>query len=261
MFTQIYITKKRDEFCVGRVGNDFISIRPIKEKCTDPEGLEVKVVDPDVSIDPLYFYQTSDKIPNRFFISGGSGSGKSFITCEYIKDYHKLFPKNKIVLFTATDDPKFNDFENWMSQGKPVFHKMRIDETLIEDPIELDELHDSLVIFDDVSENHFSNRSLAQAIQDIRNQCLHRGRHLNISTIVTDQQALKSHYTKSVHSGALAFVGFPYASSKNEFRNYLKQHMNFDKELIERIMHLNTRWVLINKASNFVLYQKGAFLF
>ena len=38
--------------------------------------------------------------PNRVFVAGGTLQGKSYIASKLAEDYHKLYPKNKIILFS-----------------------------------------------------------------------------------------------------------------------------------------------------------------
>jgi len=53
------------------------------------------------------------QIPNPYFreciyIAGPSGSGKSWYVARYIREYHKVFPMNRVLIFNGgQDDPEF----------------------------------------------------------------------------------------------------------------------------------------------------------
>ena len=123
--------------------------------------------------------------PNRVFIAGGTLQGKSYIASKLAGDYHKIFPKNKIILFSwVTDD------ENYQNLAKlKMFHKMRIDETILDNPISLDELHDSVCIFDDIE--HFPDKEIRNELERLRDSCVNAGRHANIDVIVCRQNLLR----------------------------------------------------------------------
>ena len=81
-----------------------------------------------------------------FMVTGMSGSGKSTYTACLCKTYHQQYPKNKIILFSnKSNDPVF-DILSYVD-------RITITEDLIKDPITLNELENSLVLFDDVECN------------------------------------------------------------------------------------------------------------
>ena len=76
------------------------------------------------------------------YIPGASGSGKSFYTRKYLEEYKKKFKNNPIYLFSALPE------DSNIDPLKPK--RIRIDESLYEDPIPIEEFANSCVIFDDV---------------------------------------------------------------------------------------------------------------
>jgi len=253
MFSEIHITDKisKDKQPIAKVKDEkiYLTIENLEQPSIIDHGKEVTVTNKS-KLDPLYFTQTKDHIPNRYFIAGGSGCGKSYIAHQIAKDYLSKNKNNKCILFSALDAENFEKLPN--------FHKIKVDETLFDDPIELDELHDALVIFDDIQ--CFGNKAYIKEIERVKNNCLNAGRHHNISTIVTAQDILNGALTKTNHNASLAFIGFPQGSGKYQFEQYLKRYVGLDKHNIHKILHLPSRWVMINKTPSFVLHEKGCFL-
>ena len=58
-----------------------------------------------------YVQQISDKETERsiLYITGPSGSGKSYYTRNYVLEYKKMFPKNNIYLFSSLDSDETLD--------------------------------------------------------------------------------------------------------------------------------------------------------
>ena len=77
------------------------------------------------------------------YITGASGSGKSTYTKNYIKEWKKLHKNGNVYVFSALKQDETLDEIKYLK-------RVIIDETLIEEPIEIDELANSLAIFDDI---------------------------------------------------------------------------------------------------------------
>lgn len=87
----------------------------------------------DKKVAPIYLYEKKDEVSKGFseldlsdgylfqqvpndkkerdvlFVAGKSGSGKSYYTREYIKQYHKMFPKRDIYLISYLDEDETLD--------------------------------------------------------------------------------------------------------------------------------------------------------
>ena len=193
--------------------------------------------------------------PNRVFIAGGTLQGKSYIASKLAGDYHKLFPNNKIILFSWVADD-----ENYRHLAKlKMFHKMRIDESILDNPISLDELHDSVCIFDDIE--HFPDKEIRNELERLRDSCVNAGRHANIDVIVCRQNLLEGPKTKTCLNSSFQVVGFPHSSSRYQLGEFLKRHMHMSNAIIQKILNVPSRWVLINRNTpSYVLYERGCFI-
>ena len=76
------------------------------------------------------------------YITGCSGSGKSTYTRKYLEQYKKQYKNNPIYLFSSlTEDRNLDSI-------KPK--RVIIDESLVEDPMDIEDLENSCTIFDDI---------------------------------------------------------------------------------------------------------------
>lgn len=193
--------------------------------------------------------------PNRAFLAGGTLSGKTWLADKMAMDYHLQFPKNKIILFSwVEDDDNYKHFKKMN-----CFHKIRIDDSILDNPIQLNELHDSCCIFDDIE--HFADKDIRAELERLRDSCINAGRHSNIAVIVARQNLLEASKTKTALNSSFQIISFPHSGSRFQLGQFLRRHMHLENKKVQRILNLPSRWVLINRQSPpFVLHEKGCFL-
>lgn len=174
---------------------------------------------------------------DRIFISGASGVGKSTFIAMYAQQYKKLFKKNNIIMFSRLDDDKSID-------DKIKIKRIRLDQELLEfdnnDIIE--DLKDSLVIFDDIST--IQDKEILNKIKKLRDDILECGRHYNIYSICVSHMITNYKDTRHLILEATAMVFF-IMSSQYQIKNFLKNYKGLEKNTIQRIMNLKSRWVMI----------------
>lgn len=214
---------------------------------------EVKLEDDDERLQPLMVLH--DGCPNRIYIVGQSYCGKTFQAAKMAQDWVNIFPKSKVayISFNEDDDKSCNDknIEN--------FVKLKIDESILEDPIGLDELHDKLVIFDDVE--GFSNPKIVKALELLSKQCINQGRHRLVGSIICRQKLMDGHKSSFVLNGIHQIMGFPHSGSRHQLRKYLDKYLNLPNKKIEKILNVPSRWILINVCNPmFLIHERGAFI-
>jgi len=182
-----------------------------------------------------------DEPSYRIFVSGLSGSGKSYFISEFLK-HNKLKIKGAgIFLFSPVQDDKA------LSKIKNLIHiniddiekEMKGKEFTIEDLP-----RGSVCIFDDVESfpKHTAKQYLA-----FRDICLERGRHSDISTITVSHNATNGHTTKTSIRESQYWVLFPKHNSRDT-KNILKLYGGLDKPEIDEICSMPTRWVFYKKS-------------
>ena len=170
------------------------------------------------------------------YITGCSGSGKSTYTRMYLEQYKKKFKNNPIYMFSSLKEDESLD------SVKP--QRFKIDDRLHEDPILVEDLKDSVVIFDDI--DVISNKKNKEAVYNILNQVLEIGRHYKISCIVTNHLPTNGNWTRRILNESSTYVYFP-ASAGGKVKYLLTEYLDIDKKQIKYFKSCNTRWVSIGK--------------
>jgi hypothetical protein len=192
--------------------------------------------------------------PDRTLVSGGSGVGKSTLVMEMIAKYAKFHPKNRIVLFLRQEDPAFDRLDDIDAEVTEII----VDEKILEMKITLDDLEDSLVVFDDM--DNITNKKLNEFVHRIVNDILTNGRKRNISCTYINHAFLSGLQSKIVNHESNKVFFFP-ASGIRQTIAFLKEYLGMLKHEIETVTKLPSRWVMISRTSpRYVLYEKGALI-
>ena len=186
-----------------------------------------------------------------FMIAGMSGSGKSTFTASLCRTYKKQFPDNKIILFSnKPSDPVFDRLE--------YIERIVINEDLLKDPITLNEMEDSLVLFDDVE--YSSNKDIDKELDRIRDLILQQGRSYHVSFVYISHQANNYKQTRTILNECHSVTIFPAMTTRYSLKYLLEKYFGFDKAQINKLCKLPSRAVTIYKSPPLVLYKTGAYL-
>jgi energy-coupling factor transporter ATP-binding protein EcfA2 len=196
------------------------------------------------------FPNIEDDQTDALFIAGPRGSGKSYITSTYTEVYKKIFPKNKIYLFST------KPYDECLDKLKPI--RVEINDELIEEPITLDELKNSLVIFDDI--DSIADKDIKSELFRLYNLILQNGRSYKITVIITYHNITDYKMTRETLNNSSHCIIFPQSGATAQNKYMLKTYCGLEKHQIDKIMGLNSRWVMIKKyAPMMVIYQKGVY--
>lgn len=162
------------------------------------------------------------------FITGKSGSGKSYYTKNYILEYKKAYPKNKVYLFSRKNEDKELD--------DVIDKRIIIDESVITSPFQVEQFEDSLVVFDDTD---VLPENLKKPINHLRDMILELGRSMHISAVITNHMPTAPDLKKVLNECHSATV-FP-ANVNRQLSYFLENYCGCDKEDIKRIKKCNSR--------------------
>jgi hypothetical protein len=110
------------------------------------------------------------------YVSGASGSGKSYYAASYIREYVKMFPKNDVFVVSSVDkDKQLDSIKN--------VKRIKLDEKFYETPFTIEDFKDSLMVYDDTE--MISNQMIKEKITNILDLILTTGRHTNTFAINT----------------------------------------------------------------------------
>jgi hypothetical protein len=182
-------------------------------------------------------------IPNKnkerdtIFICGQAGSGKSYFTAKYAKEYSKMYPKNPIFLFSEKmEDEQLDEIKN--------LKRVKLDDSLYLNPINYTDFKESLTIFDDVDAIH--NKHLRNAIFFLRDKLLKLGRSQKSSVVVT-HHTCTGQELKGVLNESNIFIFF--MQNYNRALKYLlTEYLGLDKETVKTLRKQHSRWTAFIKS-------------
>ena len=172
------------------------------------------------------------------YITGRSGSGKSYYTLHYCLEYKRMFPKRNIYLFSALAEDTTIDKLGGLK-------RIKLTDDFVKDEITADDFKNSMVIFDDT--DVIGDKKIRNKVNHIMNEILQVGRHHNISCIITTHTACNGKDTKIILNEAHSITIFPNGLGNRSMKYLLDSYLGLDKKQCQKIKSLNSRWVSICK--------------
>ncbi len=203
--------------------------------------------------------ESIQQIPNKkterqiLYITGASGSGKSYYTMNYVNEYKKMYPKNELYLLSSVE-PDGSAIDKIKG-----LKRFKLDETFIKEQFTINDFKDCLIVMDDC--DCISSKVLKMKIKHILDMVLDTGRHTNTSMIYTSHIANAGMETKHILSEAHSITIFPKTLGGRAMKYLLDNYLGLDKQQIKKLKKLNSRWVTIIKSyPMIVIGEKQAFM-
>lgn len=186
------------------------------------------------------------------YIAGPKGSGKSTFVGKYSREYQKMFGDRDIIILSKhKDDKSLGELKNVINL--PL-------ENLLENPLDDDEIRDSLMICDDI--DAIKDKESRLGAITTRDDVLENGRHSNTYILCTSHLINNSHATKKVVNECDFIVVFPKTGGYKPIKYYFETYAGLDRHKIKKyIMDIpdECRWVYFRKiAPQLILWEKGA---
>lgn len=187
--------------------------------------------------------EPSEEKRECLFIVGPQGSGKSYFCAQYARRWKQQHPDGEVIVFSQLKkDPALD---------RVGITRVEIDSGLIENPYEVSELGNCLVIFDDI--DMIRDTKLRNAVRKLCDSLLEVGRKENAWVIRTSHQARNWSATRSPLAESDKVVFFLNKGAPRAIRNYLKDFMCWPDETIQRVLGnhktgappLKSRWVVV----------------
>jgi hypothetical protein len=172
------------------------------------------------------------------YVTGASGSGKSYWTKMYIEEYHRMYPKREVYIISSLADDTTLDKLKYLN-------RIKLEGEFMTDNITAETFKDSLLIFDDT--DCLVNKVMKMKVDSILNSVLETGRHFNVEVVYTSHLACNGKDTRRILNECKSVTIFPSGLGGKSLKYLLDNYFGLDKEQIKRIKKLNSRWVTIQK--------------
>ena len=171
------------------------------------------------------------------YVSGMSGSGKSYFTAEWVRRYKNFFPKNNVFLLSSLDQ------DDSIDKIKDLY-RIRLPE-FVEDNWTIDDLKDSCIIFDDT--DCIADKIIKKKIDLLLNSVLQTGRHTRTTVIFTSHLPTAGKDTKIILAEAHSVVLFPATMGQRNLKYITEQYFGLSPNEVKKLKKLDSRWVMINR--------------
>jgi hypothetical protein len=190
----------------------------------------------------------------KYYISAPSGAGKSYFISKWLAMNRKIWRgKNKKTIYIFSRIKHDKQLDKYSDVIRPDL------DDLVDDPIEMEELENDIVIYDDI--DSVRNKHVKEAVFSQRDDHLVCGRHANLTVICTSHQLMNHNESKRCINESTSVVLFPLAGNVYQLTNFLKSYCGFSKLMIAKIMNLKSRWICIFKTYPMcIVYDHGAFV-
>ena len=184
------------------------------------------------------FQQVPDTTTERqiLYITGPSGSGKSTYTRMFLEEYKRKYKDREIYLFSSLKEDESLD------KIKPK--RFKIDDSLWKDPLNAEELKESVCIFDDI--DVITDKKIKEAVYKIMDNVLEIGRHFKITAVITNHLPTNGLFTRRILNEAHCYILFPH-SAGGKIRYLLQEYLDIDKKMVSYFKNANSRWCCIFK--------------
>jgi hypothetical protein len=178
-----------------------------------------------------------DKERSIIYITGQSGSGKSWWVAEWCKRYQQMYKGNEIYLLSSlTEDSSIDKIKG--------LNRIKLEE-FMEDNWVVEDFKNSVLILDDT--DAITDKNIKKKIDVLLNSVLQTGRHFNCSCLFTSHLATMGKETKMILAECQSVVLFPKNMGNRSLKYILESYFGLDNKEIKKLKNLEGRWVQINR--------------
>lgn len=226
-------SSNEDDIPIAKMGNKLIYLH----ETSKPDKNKV-ITSANYDIIPLPFVANKNGCL-RYFIAGGTGSGKSTLSSQILEEYVKMYPKQDIYLFSAIDEDPVYDNNKVLKK-----HIQRIDIRDDLSDVKMQDFSNSCCVFDDAA---LTNTQQHKALQKMKDLILSTGRHSCVDSIVIRQDLLGGKESKFDHIQSQYLGFFPNLGNDEELHYTFNKKYHYSKDTIDKLMGGTSRWVVVHK--------------
>ena len=187
------------------------------------------------------------------YIAGSSGSGKSFMCAQYLKEYIRLHPKNPIYLFSYLNEDETID------QVKKIQRIDIHDKEFMSENLEPKDFENSMIILDDV--DCLEDKALKNKILGFFKKILQIGRHGNISVCYLCHEITNGNETKAILNESHSISFFPKTIGSKKLKYLCDSYLGMNKEEINKVKNLDSRCITVLKSyPKIIIAEKDIFI-
>ena len=139
--------------------------------------------------------------------------------------------------------------------------RIRIDGSLISNPLGIDDFESCLVVMDDI--DVIPDKHMREAVYKLLNEILQTGRHTKTTCLITNHLATNGKETRIILNEAHFITVFFGSGSAKGINYLLEKYIGLDTKEIKKIKKLSSgsRWTTIYTANpQYVITEKDIFL-
>ena len=231
----------------GKKDKEYIYLSEASDIDKLKNGFDEIIMDKDAVLQPL----PNKNVVEKLYVSAPSGSGKSFYSGKWIKEYLKINSHQECYIFSPIDYDKSLDDNDII--------RVDLDNFLLNKPITVEELENSLVVFDDCES--IKDKNILKYIQWLRDSILETGRHYNVRMIWISHLISNYSDTRRLLNESTSVTVFPRSGSGvYSIKQFLKTQCGLEKTEINKFINLPSRWCSIYRSyPQYVIYEKGCY--
>jgi hypothetical protein len=173
------------------------------------------------------------------YVTGSSGSGKSYYTANYVSEFKRIYPKRDVYLISSLNDDSSID-------RIPGLKRIKLNDEFLNTELSAEDFTKSLVIFDDT--DCLTNKPMKLKVNGLLNSLLETGRHSQTFVVYTSHLATAGNDTKRILNESHAITFFPASMGGRSLKYLLESYLGLDKCQIKKVKSLKSRWVTIFKS-------------
>lgn len=173
--------------------------------------------------------------PERVFVAGASGSGKSYFAASYMREYLELFPERRVILFST--------HQNERAYEQLEHTAVELGDSFLETPLTLDNLAGSLCVFDDC--DALQSRPLAKAVEAVNLDLINNGRKYDIHVMTLSHVLMGYAKTRCQLIEASRVVFFPGGNDYHS-RRWMKVYGGLNEHWQSKILGEPSRWICVD---------------
>lgn len=191
-----------------------------------------------------------DEKSERIYVAAKAGAGKSRWAALYAKEYHDMYPKKKIYIFTKHENEKAYQIVPHIE----ITH----DNEILQNPIDITKLSKSLVIFDDC--DYVQDKYVEKNLRNLNDDLITAGRKYDIYVLTLQHQLMNYKSTRNILNESNKVVFFN-SSTKYHITRYLKTYVGLSPDMIKKVNALKSRWTMIClETPSYILHEHGIFI-